>query len=143
MAKPLDGIAFPAYVRRLGFSRETQELLAHIRSSPPSRTPGAQRGNMPVWYPSTKMQCIIKAESAKVEFAFLLGAEHDDEVLEIWKGHLRRRPGAGFPAGNFIKIKSLVELSQQKIISSVDAAMVRVLKEPHSKIASGGVKLSC
>jgi putative transposase len=84
MAKPLDGIAFPAYVRRLGFSRETQELLAHIRSSPPSRTPGAQRGNMPVWYPSKKMQCIIKAESAKVEFAFLLAAEHDDTILEIW-----------------------------------------------------------
>ncbi len=39
---------------------------------------------MPVWYPSTKMQCIIKAESAKVEFAFLLEAEHDDDVLEIW-----------------------------------------------------------
>jgi putative transposase len=39
---------------------------------------------MPVWYPSKKMQCIIKAESAKVEFAFLLGAEHDDEVPEIW-----------------------------------------------------------
>ncbi len=84
MAKPLDGIAFPAYVRRLGFSRETQELLAHIRSSPPSRTPGAQRGNMPVWYPSKKMQCIIKAESAKVEFAFLLATEHDDTILEIW-----------------------------------------------------------
>ncbi len=84
MAKPLDGIAFPAYVRRLGFSRETQEFLAHIRSSPPSRTPGARRGNMPVWYPSKKMQCIIKAESAKVEFAFLLATEHDDTILEIW-----------------------------------------------------------
>src|SRR5216684_1239273 len=84
MAKPLDGVALPAYFRRLGFERVTQELLIHIRSSPPSRTPGARRGNMPVWYPSKKMQCIIKAESAKVEFAFLLGAEHDDDVLEIW-----------------------------------------------------------
>ncbi len=84
MAKPLDGITFQAYVRRLGFSRETQELLTHMRSSPPSRTPGARRGNMPVWYPSKKMQCIIKAESAKVEFAFLLATEHDDTILEIW-----------------------------------------------------------
>ncbi len=84
MAKPLDGVALQAYVRRLGFSRETQELLAHIRFSPPSRTPGAQRGNMPVWYPSKKMQCIIKAESAKVEFAFLLEAEHSDDVLEFF-----------------------------------------------------------
>jgi putative transposase len=84
MAKPLDGVALHAYFRRLGFPRETQELLTCIRSSPPSRTPGARRGNMPVWYPSKKMQCIIKAESAKVEFAFLLAAEHNDEVLEIW-----------------------------------------------------------
>src|SRR5258707_8629026 len=84
MAKPLDGITLQAYVRRLGFSRETQELLTHIRSSPPSRTPGARRGNMPVWYPSKKMQCIIKAESAKVEFAFLVATEHDDTILEIW-----------------------------------------------------------
>ncbi len=39
---------------------------------------------MPVWYPSKKMQCIVKAESAKVEFAFLLEAEHADDVLEFW-----------------------------------------------------------
>lgn len=84
MAKPLDGVALPAYFRRLGYERATQDLLIHIRNSPPSRTPGARRGNMPVWYPSKKMQCIIKAESAKVEFAFLLQAEHDDGVLEVW-----------------------------------------------------------
>src|SRR2546427_11102034 len=84
MAKPLDGIALQAYFHRLGLSRETQELLAHIRTSPPSRTPGARRGNMPVWYPSKKMQCIIKAESHKVEFAFLLQAEHDDAIIEMW-----------------------------------------------------------
>lgn len=103
MAKPLDGIALQAYFRRLGFGRETQELLTQIRLSPPSRTPSARRGNMPVWYPSKKMQCIIKAESAKVEFAFLLEAEHADDVLEFWdqpppipleyldkRGHLQR-----------------------------------------------------
>ncbi|HVA92748.1 MAG TPA: hypothetical protein VNL71_23250, partial [Chloroflexota bacterium] len=84
MVRPLDSLAFHAYVRRLGFTHRTQELLAHIRSSPPSRIPGARHGNMPVWYPSKKMQCVIKAESAKVEFAFLLQAEHDDDVLEIW-----------------------------------------------------------
>lgn len=84
MAKALDGTALYTYFRRLGFSRETQEVLIRIRSSPPSRTPGARRGNMPVWYPSKKMQCIIKAESTKVEFPFLLQAEHDDDVLEVW-----------------------------------------------------------
>jgi putative transposase len=84
MAKPLDGIELLAYFHRLHFPKETQELLTSIRSLPPSRTPGARHGNMPVWYPSKKMHCIIKAESAKVEFAFLLQAEHDDDVLEIW-----------------------------------------------------------
>jgi putative transposase len=84
MAKPLDGIAFLAYCHRLKLSKETQDVLIGIRTSPPSRTPGARRGNMPVWYPSKKMQCIIKAESHKVEFAFLLQVEHDDNVLEVW-----------------------------------------------------------
>src|SRR5579871_2852884 len=84
MAKALDGTALYTYFRRQGFPRETQELLMHIRSSPPSRTPGGRRGNMPVWYPSKKMQCIIKAESTKVEFPFLLQAEHDEDVLEMW-----------------------------------------------------------
>ena len=55
MAKALDGTALYTYFRRLGFSRETQALLIQIRSSPPSRTPGARRGNMPVWYPSKKI----------------------------------------------------------------------------------------
>lgn len=103
MARPLDGIALLAYTRRLKLPKETYDLLTHIRSSPPTRTPGARRGNMPVWYPSKKMQCIIKAESTKVEFPFLLTAEHDDDVLEIWdqppsipleyldkRGHLQR-----------------------------------------------------
>ncbi len=84
MAKPLDGIELLAYSHRLHFPKETQELLTSLRSLPPSRTPGARHGNMPVWYPSKKMQCIIKAESAKVEFAFLLQAEHDNDVLEVW-----------------------------------------------------------
>src|SRR5439155_5330045 len=84
MMRPLDGPTFQTYCRRLGFSQETQELVAKIRSSPPSRTPGSRHGNEAVWYPSKKMQCIIKAESHKVEFAFLLAAEHDDDILEFW-----------------------------------------------------------
>ena len=84
MIRPLDGTALLTYFRRLHLSKEAQNLLAEVRNSPPSRTPGAHRGNMPVWYPSKKMQCIIKAESHKVEFAFLLQVEHDDDVLEVW-----------------------------------------------------------
>ena len=82
MEKSLDDLALQIYFRCLGFPKKTQDLLEMIRSSPPARTPGARRGNVPVWYPSKKMQCIIKAESAKVEFAFLLQAEHDDDILE-------------------------------------------------------------
>src|SRR5260370_30039747 len=85
MAQALDGTALYTYFRRLGFSRETQDMLIHVRKSPHSRTPGARRGNMPVWYPSKKMQCIIKAESAKFEFAFLLEAGHGEDVLEVWE----------------------------------------------------------
>jgi len=84
MTRPLDGISLQTYFRRLGLQPEAQELLMRVRSSPPSRTPSSRAGNMPVWYPSKKMQCIMKAESAKVEFAFLLEAEHDDSVLEFW-----------------------------------------------------------
>src|SRR5712691_12431283 len=84
MARPLDGTDLLAYFRQFGFPQKTQELLISLRSSPPSRTPGARHGNMPVWYPSKKMQCIIKAESAKVEFAFLLQAEHDESIMEFW-----------------------------------------------------------
>src|SRR5216683_4167379 len=84
MTRALDGVALLAYFRRLGLGPATQELLIRVRSSPPHRTPASRAGNMPVWYPSTKMQCIIKAESAKVEFAFLLEAEHSDEVLEFF-----------------------------------------------------------
>jgi putative transposase len=84
MTRPLDGIALHAYFRRLGLQPEAQELLTRVRSSPPSRTPTSRAGNMSVWYPSTKMQCIIKAESAKVEFAFLLEAEHSDDVVEFF-----------------------------------------------------------
>jgi putative transposase len=84
MARALDGIALQTYFRRLKLQKDAQDLLMTIRSSPPSRLPDGRAGNMPVWYPSKKMQYIIKAESAKVEFAFLLEAEHDDEVLEFW-----------------------------------------------------------
>ena len=84
MTRPLDGIALLTYFRRLKLSKEAQELLTRVRTAPPSRTPGARRGNVPIWYPSKKMHCIIKAESHKVEFAFLLQVEHDDNVLEVW-----------------------------------------------------------
>jgi len=84
MARPLDGTALQIYYRRLGFEKDIQDMLDLIRSSPPSRNPESRRGNMPVWYPSKKMQCIIKAESHKVEFAVVIESEHDDDVIEYY-----------------------------------------------------------
>ena len=84
MTNPLDGIALHAYCRRLALHPDARDVLAAIRSAPPSRTPQTRRGNVAVWYPSKKMGRIIKAESATVEFAFLLEAEHDDAVLEFY-----------------------------------------------------------
>lgn len=84
MARALDGTALKTYCHRLEFGKETRDLLDEIRSSPPTRNPEGRRGNMPVWYPSKKMQFVIKAESHKVEFAFLLEAEHADDVLEYY-----------------------------------------------------------
>lgn len=84
MARTLDGVALLAYLRRLGLPRDAQELVSALRCAPPARSPQTRHGNMAVWYPSKKMGCVIKAESAKVEFAFLLEAEHDDDVLEFY-----------------------------------------------------------
>jgi len=71
MPRPLDGGALHAYCRRLGLTPDAEDLIATIRSSPPNRNPHGNHGNMPVWYPSQKMQCVMKAESHRVEFAFL------------------------------------------------------------------------
>lgn len=85
MARALDArLAFLAYCRRLKLSPETQETLATIRSSPPARRVRSRAGNVPVTFPSTKMELMIQAESHKVEFARLLELEHDDAVLEYY-----------------------------------------------------------
>src|SRR6266487_4756794 len=133
MIRLLDGIALLAYTRRLKLSKETHELLTHIRSSPPSRTPGARRGNMPVWYPSKKMHCIIKAESTKVEFPFLLAAEHDDDVLEIWDQprpfHWNISINVAISNGQCIPPTTL-----SSVLANVDRSSVNRLKNCSSKL---------
>jgi len=84
MSRQLDGLAFQAYCRRLNVGKDTQDLLATIREAPPVRTPRSNRGNVSVYYPSKKMGVIIKAESHRVEFAFIMEAEHDGDVLEYY-----------------------------------------------------------
>ena len=75
MTGPLDGISLQTYFRRLDLQSEAQKLLWQVRSSLPTRTPRSRAGTISVWYPSKKMQCIIKTESAWVELAFLPEAE--------------------------------------------------------------------
>jgi putative transposase len=55
--------------QRLGLSSQAQAVVAHIRSSPPSRRVGSGGKNVPVRYPSRKMGAVIQAESRTVEFA--------------------------------------------------------------------------
>ncbi len=69
---------------RVGLSSQAQAILAHIRSSPPSRRVGSGGKNVPVRYSSRKMGLVIQAESRTVEFAGVYVMEHDPLVLEFW-----------------------------------------------------------
>jgi len=80
----LNNNEFHAYCLDRNFTKETIDYIASIRSSPPYRTPQSSRGNVPVWYPSQKMCRVIKAESHRIEFAFLLEYEYADTVLEYY-----------------------------------------------------------
>lgn len=84
MAKALDGRVLKSYHRRLRLSQEALEIFARIRSSQPARRVRASGGNVPVWYPSPKMEWIIQAESHTVEFARLLELERDHKVFEYY-----------------------------------------------------------
>jgi len=84
MTRPLDGIALLTYFRRLKLSRVAQELLTHIRTSPPSRTPEARRGNMPIWYPSNNL---AKGKHYSSSRSFLFDGSGKLPVRPSGKGH--------------------------------------------------------
>ena len=75
---------FLLWCRRVGLSREAQELIAKIRSSPPTRRVGGGRENVAGRYPSRKMGVTIQFESHRVELAFVYEMEHDSDVLEYY-----------------------------------------------------------
>lgn len=75
---------FLVWCRRVGLSREAQELIAKIRSSPPTRRVGGGRENVAGRYPSRKMGVTIQFESHRVELAFVYEMEHDSDVLEYY-----------------------------------------------------------
>jgi hypothetical protein len=56
-------------MQHLGLSAEAQDIVATIRTSPPSRAVTGRAGNVCVRYPSRKMGMTIQAESHRVELA--------------------------------------------------------------------------
>jgi putative transposase len=73
-----------ALMQRLGLFAEAQQVVATIRTSPPSRAVTGRAGNVCVRYPSRKMGVTIQAESHRVELAAIHLMEHDPEVLEYY-----------------------------------------------------------
>ncbi len=80
----LNNNAFEQWCQRLALSEQTRTLIAHIRSSPPSRLVQSAAGNMSGRYPSKKMGCSIQFESRRDELAFIYELEHDPTVLEFY-----------------------------------------------------------
>lgn len=68
----------------LGLSKEAQAVIAHVRSSPPSRRVRGGAGNVSVRYPSQKMGVTIQAESHRNELAGIYAKEHDPATLEYY-----------------------------------------------------------
>lgn len=63
---------FALWCDRVGLPSAAIETISQIRKSPPSRRVGGGSENVPVLYPSRKMQCTIQAESHTVEFPLVL-----------------------------------------------------------------------
>lgn len=75
---------FLAYCLKLGFLKQTQEVIQEIRSSPPSRRPESSRGRGIVKYTSRKMGRTIMAEADKIRLPPIYMMEHNWRVPEYW-----------------------------------------------------------
>jgi hypothetical protein len=75
---------FVAWVKRISLSDPARSVVAHIRSSQPTRRVGSRRGNVVGRYPSRKMGVTIQFESHRVELPTILELEHSDDVLEYY-----------------------------------------------------------
>ncbi len=76
--------AFEQWCHRLDLSEQGRTLIAHMRSSPPSRLVRSAAGNVSGRYPSQKMHCTIQFESHRDELAAVFLMEHDPEVVEFY-----------------------------------------------------------
>ena len=66
------------------YSAQTTDLIAMIRSSPPSRRVQSGNKNVSGVYPSRKMGLTIQFESRTVELWAIYHMEHDPKVLEFY-----------------------------------------------------------
>jgi putative transposase len=70
--------------QKLNLSKQAQQVIDGIRSSPPIRRVRSAAGNVSVRYPSQKMGIIIQAESHRNELAGIYEKEYDPETLEYY-----------------------------------------------------------
>jgi len=70
--------------QKLNLSKQAQQVIEEIRSSPPARRVGSAAGNVSVRYPSRKMGVIIQAESHRNELAGIYEKEYDSGILEYY-----------------------------------------------------------
>src|SRR5215471_8486727 len=75
---------FHAWSQHLQLAKETEALIAAIRSSPPVRRVAGRANNVTGRYPSPKMGVSIQFESERVEFWAIYTMERDDDVLEFY-----------------------------------------------------------
>ncbi len=70
--------------QKLNLSKQAQQVIDEIRSSPPVRRVRSAAGNVSVRYPSRKMGVIIQAESHRNELAGIYEKEYDSGTLEYY-----------------------------------------------------------
>lgn len=90
---------FALWCARVGLPTATIDLTRNIRNFPPSRRIGGGLNNVPTFYPSRKMKCVIQAESHTVSFPLVYALEFDDDVLEYYCEPSAIRLEYGGPSG--------------------------------------------
>lgn len=75
---------FSAWCRRLDLSAKCCEIVANVRSRPPTRRVGGGSSNVSGRYPSRKTGATIQVESRRVELAAIYELEHDPSILEYY-----------------------------------------------------------
>lgn len=70
--------------QQFNLSKQAQQVIEEIRSSPPMRRVRSAAGNVSVRYPSRKMGVIIQAESHRNELAGIYEKEYDPQTLEYY-----------------------------------------------------------